>query len=282
MTCIYQLRWPGGFTCPTCGSRQVDENVARQQVCGFCGRRTSLTAGTLLHGSKANLSRWLRATWSLCDPAGPPSIKELQRHLNLPSYQTAWTWMTKMRMAMQVAVREKCTGTVQVDLCRHPGIIDRGNRYLYLGALEYIAGGRSAGRARMSCVTAAGPGEITHFIDTCVTRGSIVILPDRKPFSSVGTLAHVYSIDSGRRSLSSVQRLFREYSSWQTRRRYRPTGQDLLQCCLDEFIFHHNSRLGTGRVCTFANLLSALLEHGPVPAGKRSGVYARDEVRHEH
>ena len=280
-TCVYLLRWPAGFSCPTCGTSQPGSDPAGRAMCRFCGKHVSLTAGTLMHGSKKDLSTWLRAAWMLCDIDAAPNIREMQQRLGLPSYQTAWTWMTKLRLAMQTVVRKKCTGTVQIDSAQRTGTADSGQDYVCVAALEYIAEGRSEGRARMSCCTPS-PENITRFLDDCVRGGSVVIAPDREPFRSVRTMAHVYTVDSGRNRLSSVQKLLHAYSSWQTRRRYRPARADLLQCSLDEFTFYHNSRLDPGRLHTFENLLSALLEHAPVPVDKQSAAPGRNEVRHEH
>src|SRR2546427_2497298 len=39
------LRWPGGFTCPSCGHAGGWRLGDGRRECGGCGRRTSLTAG---------------------------------------------------------------------------------------------------------------------------------------------------------------------------------------------------------------------------------------------
>ena len=60
---IAELRWPEGFRCPHCG----DEHgwycgTRRLYECASCHRQTSITAGTLFHGSRVPLRKWF---WAL-------------------------------------------------------------------------------------------------------------------------------------------------------------------------------------------------------------------------
>ncbi|MGH8732045.1 MAG: transposase, partial [Burkholderiales bacterium] len=42
------LWWPEGFVCPACGSIQAWRTAKDLWMCTGCGRRTSVTAGTIL------------------------------------------------------------------------------------------------------------------------------------------------------------------------------------------------------------------------------------------
>jgi hypothetical protein len=45
-------RWPDGFRCPGCGGGRAWVLERRHLwECGSCGRQTSVTAGTVLHGT---------------------------------------------------------------------------------------------------------------------------------------------------------------------------------------------------------------------------------------
>jgi len=54
------LRWPNGFRCPRCGHDRAW--MLRTKVwtleCAGCGKQTSVTAGTVMHGSKLALTVW--------------------------------------------------------------------------------------------------------------------------------------------------------------------------------------------------------------------------------
>ena len=69
------MRWPGGFRCPSCGHERGWALKARAHVfeCAGCRRQTSLTAGTVMHGSKPPLTVWL-----LEDGRVRPSIEWLR------------------------------------------------------------------------------------------------------------------------------------------------------------------------------------------------------------
>ena len=112
---LLRIRWPDGFRCPGCGGRKAWENQRNLLVCCGCGRQVSLTAGTVMQGSRKPLGMWFRAMWWICTQKTGGSAKGLQRLLGLGSYQTAWAWLHKLRRAMIRAGREPLVGPVEVD-----------------------------------------------------------------------------------------------------------------------------------------------------------------------
>ena len=60
------LRWPDGFVCSGCGGRQAWRLKARARVyeCGgTCHRQESVTAGTVFHRTRTDLSKWFLAAY---------------------------------------------------------------------------------------------------------------------------------------------------------------------------------------------------------------------------
>lgn len=49
---LFNKRWPMGFACPFCGVVQPEVAPAYTVVCRYCRKQTSITAKTLMHGSK--------------------------------------------------------------------------------------------------------------------------------------------------------------------------------------------------------------------------------------
>ncbi len=96
------LRWPGGFHCPICGHDQawILETKSWTYECAGCGKQTSVTAGTIMHGSKLPLSVWFCAAYLMATHPDGLSAMELQRQLRLGSYKTAWLLCAKLRRAM--------------------------------------------------------------------------------------------------------------------------------------------------------------------------------------
>ena len=58
-----RLKWPQGFVCRACGAAAQRCLRPDKPLCPACGRSSSITAGTLLHGSKKSLATWLQALW---------------------------------------------------------------------------------------------------------------------------------------------------------------------------------------------------------------------------
>ena len=98
---------------------------------------------------------WFQAIWYLTNQKHGVSALGLQRVLGLGSYQTAWTWLHKLRRAMVRPGRERLMGEVEVDETFLGGegedIAGRGtDRSLIVIAAEVR--GRGTGRIRMACV----------------------------------------------------------------------------------------------------------------------------------
>src|ERR1019366_5161140 len=121
---IRRLRWPGGFICPHCGWTGEPWVTSRGLLhCRGCQGQTSLTAGTIFQDTRKPLRMWFMAMWYVTNQKNGVSALGLQRVLGLGSYETAWTWLHKLRRAMGppragLAPRNGRGGR---DLCRRRG-----------------------------------------------------------------------------------------------------------------------------------------------------------------
>jgi ribosomal protein L37AE/L43A len=52
-----------GFVCPACGEDRSWQTAQPRWMCADCGRKTSVTAGTIFHRSHTPLSTWFAAVW---------------------------------------------------------------------------------------------------------------------------------------------------------------------------------------------------------------------------
>jgi tRNA(Ile2) C34 agmatinyltransferase TiaS len=82
---LEQLRWPTGFVCPACEGREVWRTGDGLFKCQTCGRRTSVTAGTIFHKSRLPLTTWFAAVWFVCSQKNGVSALGLQRVLGMGS-----------------------------------------------------------------------------------------------------------------------------------------------------------------------------------------------------
>src|SRR5271166_2664694 len=68
--------------------------------CHGCQGQASLTAGTIFQDTRKPLRIWFMAMWYVTNQKNGVSALGLQRVLGLGSYETAWTWLHKLRRAM--------------------------------------------------------------------------------------------------------------------------------------------------------------------------------------
>lgn len=59
------VRWSHGFVCPRCGHSKawLLQTKVWTYECAGCRKQTSVTAGTILHGSKLPLTLWFWAAY---------------------------------------------------------------------------------------------------------------------------------------------------------------------------------------------------------------------------
>ena len=111
-------RWPRGFVCPACASREYS-NFRRGRLlyyqCCECRHQASLIAGTVMASSKLGLRLWFQAAYVLSQAKNNVSALELMRHLGV-CYQTAWSLKHKLMEAMWTRARRRTlAGTEQID-----------------------------------------------------------------------------------------------------------------------------------------------------------------------
>ncbi len=114
---LYSLRWPQGFVCPECGKDRawsLKHKVATYE-CTDCHRQTSVTAGTIMHGTKLPLRTWFLAAFLMATHTNGISALQLQSMLGLGSYRTAWMLAGKLRRAMVDPERSPLAGIVEID-----------------------------------------------------------------------------------------------------------------------------------------------------------------------
>jgi len=270
---LFDLRWPDGFICPFCNRRQPQHEPRRKIVCKYCGKLSTVTSGTLLHSSKKQLSAWFKAIWWLIHNVPAITIKQLQKELGFTSYQTAWTWMGKLRLALQLFVSEQSRGTVVVGSGDFSGEHDEHGLQHFLMAVESIADGRMTGKVQMAHVESVDAVTVASFISRYIRSGSSVIVPKREPFTlPIDMAGYLYIIDDGDIAGTVLKSLMQRFDSWYARKKYRPANQRLTQGQLNEFCFIQTAHLYPNKRQLFDRLLTAAIQHGPVSADKFTGL----------
>ena len=111
------MRWPEGFECPRCGHDHgwALRGKAHTFECARCHRQTSVTAGTILHGSKLALTVWFWAAYLMATHSNGIAALQLQNQLGIGSYRSAWLLAAKLRKAMVDPERDPLSGLIEVD-----------------------------------------------------------------------------------------------------------------------------------------------------------------------
>ena len=92
------------------------DKATKSWRCARCSHETTLTAGTVMHGSKLPLMYWFTAMHLITATKKTISAAEMQRQLGHKRYQPIWEMMHKLRSVMgQRDDRYKLSGTIELD-----------------------------------------------------------------------------------------------------------------------------------------------------------------------
>jgi transposase-like protein len=244
--------------------------------CAVCRRETSVTAGTIFHGSRLPLRGWLAAIWYVVDQKNGVSALGLQRVLGFGSYQTAWAWLHKLRRAMVLPGRELLSEAVEIDETFvggvKPGKPGRSadGKALVVIAVECDDGG--PGRTRMRRIANASADVLTDFVFGNVARGSEVRTDAWQGYNEIGRYRFSHVVTSLRESgdpahvvMPDVHRVASLLRRWLLGTHQGAVSHDQLDYYLDEFTFRFNRRRSHHRGLLFDRLIEGALLAGPHP-----------------
>jgi len=244
--------------------------------CKCCGRQVSVTAGTIFHGTRSPLRLWFQAMWWVTVQKNGASALGLQRILGLGSYETAWTWIHKLRRAMVRPGRDLLTGEVEVDETFIGGVEEGGGRrHVGKKALVVIAAevrGRGTGRIRLGRILDSSAVRILPFVRAAVAPGSTVItdgLPSYGALSASGYEHRQLVVrGSGQNADALLPRVHRVASllkRWLVGTHQGAVARKHLPYYLDEFTFRFNRRTSRRRGMLFYRLVQHALAVDPAP-----------------
>ncbi|MBU0665235.1 MAG: IS1595 family transposase [Proteobacteria bacterium] len=262
---LFHKRWPQGFHCPYCRWQHQQLPPSRTVICAHCGHPSSISTNTIMHGSKKALSKWLLAIWWICANETETSAKNLQRLLKLSSYQTAWTWLQKLRMAMGTADNTACHGLVELGCAPVMPAWEKPNQALVVAAAETILPAGITGRIRMTTIERLEPSAINAFLRTAVTAGSSVFAPGLPAYREVAQEGYLYVVDAPTQNPHRAEQLIKSFEIWLNKVHRGGVALKHLQLYLNEFCFRSNSAMLPNMEAVFNLLLEGVLAHKPKP-----------------
>jgi len=215
--CIQYLRrqrWPEGFHCPKCSGKRAWELRRRAlDQCASCNHQVSLTAGTVFHGTRKPLRLWFRVIGQLVLSKSGCSALDISRQHGL-KYETAWTWLHKLRNCMGQFGRALLEGDVEVDETylggeddeAHKGRSLSGHKTPVAAAVEWR--GEAIGRIRLIAVVNATALSLCGFVQQNVAPGSHVKTDGLQSYASLSELGFRHeSIVLGKNPKSAIKHL---------------------------------------------------------------------------
>lgn len=273
---LERLRWPDGFRCPQCGGEAATKVREILFQCVNCRRQTSVTARTVFQDIRKPLTLWFRAMWYVTNQKNGASALGIQRALGLGSYQTAWTWLHKLRRAMVRPGRDKLSGWVEVDETYFGGLEEgkagRGGIEKALIVIAAEADGPGIGRVRMSVIDAASVDNLQSFVQASVEAGSTVHSDGWPGYRGLQAKGYDHQVTKilGRkkeasRLLPRVHRVASLVKRWLLGTHQGAVSHQHLVYYLDEFTFRFNRRKSRSRGKLFFRLVGQALATAPEP-----------------
>ena len=272
---LTELRWGAGFICPACDGGEYWTTAKGLRMCRSCGRKTSVTAGTIFHRSRTPLQTWFAAIWFLTASKNGISATNLHEVLGFGSYETAWAWLHKLRRAMVRPDRDRLTGVIEVDES-FVGGRTRGaaggstDKTIVVIAVEKITK-HKLGRVRLQSIPHSDNEFLLPVVRSFVEPGSLVITDGRVGYrqladdyihqpinlSASPELPHV--------ELPGVHRVASLLKRWVAGSLHHGLSPQHYDYYLDEFAFRFNRRNATRRGLLFYRLIQQALDTDPHP-----------------
>ena len=276
---LLRCRWPDGFTCPRCKKKAEPWTTARGYLhCRLCGGEISPTAGTIFEGTRIPLRTWFSTMWFVTSQKDGASALGLKRVLGLGSYQTAWTWLHKLRRAMVRPSRDRLCGRIEVDETYVGGSQTGSKRgrgcerkEIVVIAVE-IHAPKGFGRVRLRRVPDVSEASLVPFVCDVAEKGSEILTDGWGGYNRVSDCGYkhnrVYLADSGdpaHVSMPGVHRIAALVKRWLLSTHQGSVSGKHLEYYLDEYTFRFNRRTSRSRGLLFYRLMEQVVATAPSP-----------------
>ena len=264
---LVKIRWPDGFTCPKCGHKKYYFIKNRKLFqCKSCRHQASVTAGTIFHKSRQPLTKLFWAVYLVSTGKKGISALELQRKLDIKSYNTAWLLLHKLRKAMTSSGNFPLLGQIEADETyiggHREGKAGRGAEGKSLVAVAVETEGKNMGRAYLKKVDSHSMRELSDFISERVAKGSQVVTDELPSYNFLNaeykhTQVIIKQHNKSGELLPKVHIVIANLKMW-LRGTFNRYPVKHLQQYLEEFTFRFNRRWKLENI--FDKLLSRCIQ----------------------
>lgn len=276
-TFLQNAKWPQGYVCRKCsGTRYYYIQKRKSCECASCGDQESLIAGTVFENSKRPLLLWFFAIFHVTNTQSGLSAKALQRLMGFGSYQTAWTWLHKIRLAMKKGRKRKLDGEVEVDETfwgsAHPGKRGRGASGKTLIGCAVEKSGKGIGRIRFSTLEDASESSLDRFLQDCLKKKTTVNSDDWRGYTDLKAkgFEHVVQPDPDE-DLPKVHLVASLLKRWILGTHHGGIQAKHFESYLTEFAFRFNRRRAKSVCHNFQRVMEKVVTGKPRPYWKIVG-----------
>ncbi len=277
---IYEIRWPNGFMCPKCREHDKYWLTDRKLIhCSSCGHQTSVTGGTIFHGTRKPLLLWFHIMWWVVAQKTGASANNLMDFMGFGSYETAWSWLQKLRRAMVRPERDRLAGEVEVDETYiggkeiGKGKQGRGSEKKILVIVATECHGKQIGRVRFKCVPDSSIENLEQFVNDNIEPGSKVITDGWSGYNFlIGSTIYNHEVKPILSSKKQAHELLPHVhlvdslvKRWINGTHQGKISPKYLSYYLDEFAFRFNRKLSKYRGKLFYRLMQQAVDTGPQP-----------------
>ena len=279
---IISIRWPNGFRCPRCGHSKAWSIGEVLFQCTSCHYRTSVLAGTIFQDTHKSLTMWFRAMWWVASQKSGASALGLQKVLGLGSYETAWSWLHKIRHAMVRPGRDRLSGFVEVDDTYiggvHEGKQGRGSENKALVAIGVEVNDGKIGRIRISRVANASGASLIKFVQESVEKGSTVNTDGWQGYNGLAEEGYIHEVAFAKHTekselLPHVHLIVSLIKRWLLGTHQGAVSGKHMDYYLDEYTFRFNRRTSHYRGKLFYRLIQNAVVVEPITY---EGIVNRD------
>ena len=219
---------------------------------------------------------WFLAMWFVTSQKNGVSALGLQRVLGLGSYETAWTWLHKLRRAMVRPGRDCLFGVVEIDET-YVGGPEEEQRGRKIETKEIVAvaaeeNGRGIGRIRLHRIKDVSAESLLPFVQGVVAPGSVVHTDGWRGYSGLAAAGYKHQVtvissgsDPAHVAMPRVHNVASLLKRWLLGTHQGGIQPQHLDYYLDEFTFRFNRRKSKARGLLFHRLAQQAVEVGPIP-----------------
>ena len=241
-----------GWKCEICNYKEYTYLPSHNAVvCKRCGREESIISNTIMRKTRKSLSEWFWTIYTISTQKTGISAMELYRQADFGSYQTAWSWLQKLRLGMASDKQEQLKGTVEVDETylysgEKQGRSLIGNKALIVAAVERYKD-YASGRVSLRHIGSASKENLQSFIKDHVAKGSTIKTDGWAGYKGIDKLGYAHvpvqadTPENVSKELPRVHQVFSNLKAWLIGT-HRFVSKKHLQNYLNEFTLRFDNR----------------------------------------